>query len=71
MRNVLILLGTLLCLFGPMIIFTIIGRKALEELGKRPSEGASAMIPMTIKLVAVTAALIGLLMIMLKVFAPA
>ena len=68
MRNVLILLAMLLCLFGPTAIFTYVGYKAMRDLSKRPTNSAKVMIALITKLVIVSVILMGLLALMLKFF---
>ena len=69
MKNVIILLGMLACLFGPTGIFTMIGYKSLKEISKRPSTSANVMISLITKLVITTVVLMGVLMVLLKTFA--
>ena len=70
MKDLVILVLMIVCLFGPMSIFVFVGKKALDDLGKRPSEGAKVMIPFLLKLMGATAVSVILLMIMLKAFGP-
>ena len=69
MAKIIILFGMMACLFGPMIIFGVVGYNAMRTLSKRPSQGASVMIPMITKLVFTSVILIGILMEMLHLFA--
>lgn len=68
MRNVTILFGTLVCLFGPTVLFTLIGYKSMETLAKRPTEGARVMMGLTAKLATTAVVLIAVLGMMLKSF---
>ena len=69
MKSVIILLGMLLCLFGPSALFTLVGYKALETVSKRPSDSAKVMIGLITKLVIATVVIVGILGGMLKAFA--
>ena len=69
MRNVFILLGMMVCLFGPTALFTIIGRKSMEELSKRPTGSGAVMIALITKLIIATAVIVGILVGLLKTFA--
>ena len=60
----------LVCLFAPTVFFTLIGYKALGQVGRRPSSSAGVLIALITKLVAAASVLIGLQMLMLRVFAP-
>lgn len=68
MNNLIILLVMILCIFGPMVIYAIVGYKAMEELGKRPSHGGKVMVPTIFKLTITAGILIGVLMVVLEVF---
>jgi len=68
MEKLVILLVMLLCLFGPMTLFAIVGNKALTALGKRPSEGARVMIPFIMKITGACIVALALLMVILKLF---
>ena len=69
MKNVIILLGMVLCLYGPMAFFAFVGYKAIHTVGNRPSDSGRAMIALATKLVITAVVLISILMVMLKVFA--
>ena len=69
MRSILILLGMVVCLFVPPAVFAYVGYKAVESLSKRPTAGAGVMIALVTKCVATAAVLLGLLMVLLKVYA--
>ena len=69
MKNVIILIGMLACLFGPTTVFTLIGYKSLETVSRRPSDSASVMIALITKLVIATVVIVGVLVGMLKAFA--
>ena len=65
----LIIVGVLMiCIIGPMIIFSVIGYKSIEELSRRPNLGGRVMIPLILKLTITAAIMIGLLMGILEVF---
>jgi len=68
MRDVIILLGMLACLFGPTALFTLFGYKALEELGRRPSLSGGVMIAFVTKFTVFAVILIGALIGLLKAF---
>ncbi len=68
MRDILIFLAMMLCLFGPMALFTILGRKSLDTLGKRPTDSARVMTALIIKLIVAAIVVIGILMALLKFF---
>jgi F0F1-type ATP synthase membrane subunit c/vacuolar-type H+-ATPase subunit K len=70
LRNLVILLVMLLCLFGPMVIFAFVGNRAIESLGKRPSQGGRVMMGLILKLVITALVLIGLLILLLASFGP-
>ena len=69
MRNVIILLGMLACLFGPTAIFTLVGYKSLKQISKRPSQSGGEMIALITKLVITTFVLMSLLMVLMKCYA--
>ena len=69
MRNVAILFGMLACLFGPTVVFTWVGRRSMESLGKRPTNSARVMVALITKLLLTAMVLIGLLVLLLKTFA--
>ena len=69
MRNIIILLSMIFCLFGPMTIFALVGRKAMKTLSDRPTNSAKVMIALITKLVIVTVVIMGLLVVLLKSFA--
>ena len=58
----------LLCLFGPTALFTLVGYKAMEAVGKRPSDSARVMTIMLVKMVITAAVLFGILLTLLAVF---
>lgn len=68
MSSIFIFILLLVGVFGPMIVFGIVGYKALEELGKRPMQGGKVMIPLIMKLVVTAIILIGLMMFVLEFF---
>ena len=68
MNNLIILFVMILCIFGPMAIFGFIGHKAMEELGKRPSQGGRVIVPLIFKLTVTAGVLVGILMVVLEVF---
>lgn len=68
MRNFLILLSMIVCLFGPTAIFTVVGYKSMKTLSNRPTNSARIMIALITKLVIVTAILTGILSMLLKYF---
>ncbi len=70
MPKIVLFLITIVCLFGPMILFAVIGNKALTALGKRPSEGAGTMIPFLIKVIGASLGSVVILAVMLKFFGP-
>lgn len=70
MQKLLITLGTLFSLFGPSVVFTIVGMRSMEKLAKRPSEAPAIMIQLGIKFVVVAVITIGLEAALLKIFAP-
>lgn len=67
--NIIVLLAMLLCLFAPTVIFTLVGLKAMNTVGKRPSDSGRAMIGLLIKLIGTTIVLLGILMGLLKAYA--
>ena len=69
MKNVIILLGMLACLFGPSALFTLIGYKSLEAVSRRPSDSARVMVALITKLVIATVVIVGILAGLLKAFA--
>ena len=69
MRNILILLAMLLCLFGPTVIFTFFGYKSMQSLNKRPTDSAKVMIGLITKLIVISGILIGVLALLLKFYA--
>lgn len=68
MASIVIFSLLLICVFGPMIVFGIVGYKALEELGKRPMRGGGVMIALVTKLVVTSAIIVGILMFVLEFF---
>ena len=68
MQGLLIFVLLCVCVFAPMIVFAVIGYKAIVEMGKRPMQGGRVMIPMIIKLLVTSAVLLGILMFLLEVF---
>ena len=68
MSSIIIFILLLICVFGPIIVFGIVGYKALEELGKRPMQGGGVMIPLIMKLVVTAAIILGILMFVLEFF---
>jgi len=64
------MLGMFVCLFGPTVFYTIIGYKALEQVGKRPSHKAAVLTTLITKLVLIAGTMIGILMALLRFFAP-
>lgn len=66
MRNIIILLSMILCLFGPSAIFTVVGYRAFRALSKRPTNSARIMIALITKLVITTAVLMLILTMLLK-----
>ncbi len=68
MASIIIFVLLLVGVFGPMIVFGIVGYKAIEELGKRPMHGGQVMIPLILKLVVTSIILIGLMMFVLELF---
>ena len=69
MKNVIVLLGMMACLFGPTTIFTLVGYKSLEAVSSRPTDSARVMIALITKLVIVTVLIVGVLAGLLKAFA--
>lgn len=70
MKSIIILLSMIACLFGPTIVFTIFGYRSMVILARRPPNSAGVMIALIVRLVLVSAVLIGILMFLLKSFAP-
>jgi|GEM_PF-3946001 len=68
MRELFITLGMLVCLFAPTFLFSVIGYKALERVGKRPSRGGKAMIILVTELTMAAAGVISLQMFLLKIY---
>ncbi len=53
-----------------MTLFIVFGHKAITSLGKRPSDGAKAMIPFLIKIIGASMGSVIILMVLLKLFGP-
>ena len=68
MRNLLIFLAMMLCLFGPTALFAMVGYKSMVSLGKRPTDSARVMVALMMKIIAATAVIMGIQMALLKVF---
>lgn len=66
MRVVIIALGMVACLFGPSVVFSVVGYKAMEALAKRPTRGASVMIALITKLLLAGMVTMALLMVLFK-----
>lgn len=58
----------LVCLFGPMIAFSIIGYKSLQTLGRRPSKASKVMPALVTKVGLAGAILMGILMLLVKFY---
>ena len=69
MKTLVVLLGMLACLIGPTAIFTLVGYNALKTVGRRTSSSGRAMVILITKLSITAVFLIGILMVLLKVFA--
>lgn len=68
MRNFIVLVCMVLCLFGPSVVFAFVGYSAIETAGKRPGNSAKVMTTLLTKLIITTAVLIGCLAVLLKLF---
>ena len=59
----------LVCLFGPTVVFSMVGYKSLQTLGRRPSRASRALTLLVVKLAVTSGILIGLLMLLVKLYA--
>ncbi|MEI8344995.1 MAG: hypothetical protein WCG06_02870 [Candidatus Omnitrophota bacterium] len=68
MRNLIVFLGMMFCLFTPSVIFTLVGYKSMMKLGNRPSGGGRVLIPMVARLLITAGVLIAVLVFFLSRF---
>lgn len=68
MIKAIIILSMLACLIGPIAIFSLVGYKSLQNLGKRPSNSSRVMTVLIVKLSITGAILMGMLMMLVKVY---